>query len=557
MIRSKRKATYLAALFLIAVVIASSPLLVASEVGGEVSINIKGTGKGYVILSGETHLEGTGEFNGSCTLAANLESNVENGDVMKVRMKYLVNATVPEMFPTTTATASFGTTQPTLESLVMIIEASHETVAGKTTQKARISGYVRLSNDKDIKFNVTLAAEGSANESIVDINATVDIEKGALSEEDLSRLKLMIAFLTPEILNTQLEDANVTWVHINKLSANFSEVDGGGVITATSEILLTRPPANMTFKGMSAEAMEAFTELSKELSKLNSSSSLLLVLNVTRTTGEEGVVYSEGNINYTVEGDLEKVAELIHDFLVKLLKPKPGSGLDELVIMPSNASLKLNLECQNDRARLDLVFDGLKIKHSKLTGPEAENRIASVIVSMVEVCKLGLKPTVKVSTNIEGISNVSTDPAVMKAVVTTLHKASERENLPEPLKKIIAQIEAPETTTTATTTSTPTTTTTTPTTTSTTTATSTTTSPSPLTTTTTTTASPTTTATTTASPTATTAASTTETATTTTTETTPTTTTAPSAGIPTTTVIGVVIAVVVIAGVAAALLRKR
>lgn len=512
----RKRVAPLAAFLLVVVILASSILLVASEVSGEVSINIKGSGKGYVIVSGETHLEGTGEFNGSCEIVLALESDVKDSRVMELQTKFLVNVTAPEMFPAAAPTVSFGSAQPMLESLVMTFEGGHETVSGNTTQNMRVSGYVKLSNGKDIEFNATMTAKGAVNESIIDVNATVDIEEGTLSEEEISRLKLLTAFLTPEMLNTQLESANITWIHINELSMNFSEIDGGGVLTATSEMLVKRPPANITFSGVGSEALKALMDLSRELGKLNSSSSIWMIMNITRTTGEEGIFYSEGNISYTVEGDLEKVAELIHDFLVKLSNPEPGSGMDELVVLPSDASLSLNLICRDSKARLDFVFDGLKIKHSKLTGPEAESRIASIIVSMIEVLKLGIKPTVRVSTNIEGISNVSTDPVVMRSVIITLHKASEKENLPEPLKKMIAQIETPETTTTTTTTTTSVTTTT-----------------------------PTETTPTTASSTA------------TPTTTTPTTTTTPGAGIPTTTVIGIVIAVVVIAGVATVLLRKR
>ncbi len=544
MVRRKYYVLSVAALLLVVVVLSSSVVSFAEDVSGVVNINIKGTGEGYVIVSGDAHLESSKEFNASCVINLNVVSDVEDSKVLKVKASYLINVTAPNMFQSTAPAASFGATQPTLESLVIEIRGGHVTAGRRSRQNATFTGYVKLSNGKKIEFNAAFTSEGSVNESLVHINATVNIEKGALSEEDLNRLKLMIAFMTPEILNTQLENSNITWVHINELLMDFNEVDGGGVLTAYAEIVIKKPPVNITTKGISSEALEALEELSREAAKLNSTSSYWLIFNITRTKGEEGVFLSKGDMTLTNEGNLTRIAELLHDFIVKLAKPEPGSGLDELVLVPSDAVLKLSLVCRKSGAKLDLTFDGLKLKHAKLKGAEAESRIASILVSIVEILKTGMKPTIKVNTNIEGVSNVSTDTRVMKAVVATIYKASESTYVPEPIKTIISELPITETATTTETTTTTTSVTTAPATTSTTVVTTT-----AITTTTTTTVAsttvPSTTATTTATPSTTSPASTT------------TATTTPAPSFPTATVVGIAVALVAIAAVLAVVLRRR
>ena len=537
--RIERVVLLAAALSLVLVVLANSALVLAGEVSGEVSFNIRGTGEGYVIVDGDAQLEGAGEFNGSCNIVFTLETDVEDSKVMKLHSEYLINLTAPKMFPASTSatSSSFSSTQPTLESLVMTVRGGHEAIAGSITQDVSIIGYLTLSNNKSIEFDVKIITEGTVNESATRVNATVNIEEGALSEKDVSNLKFMTIFMTPEMLNSQLEQMNITWIHINNISVEFNEVDGGGILAVTAELLTEKPPANLTISGAGTEVTEALTALSKEISELNSSSDFQLVVNIARAKDDYGIFYSEGYVNYVVEGDLEKLAVLLHDFFVKSAKPESGSGIDELVIMPSDASANLQVLCEEGGARLKFSFKGLKIRHSELTGPEAESRISSIIVSIIEMFKQGLKPTVKVSTNIEGVSNVSVDPVVMRSLAITLQKASAEENIPEPIRGIIPKIELPTTTTPTVTIPTVATT------------------PTPTTTTPTTTSSPTTTPTTTTAPTPT--PTTTVPTTTLITTPTPTTTPAPSPGLPTTLIISAVIAVAIIAVVALLLLRKR
>jgi len=525
--------------FVLLTVLASSTLvLVASEVTGEISFNIKGGGEGFVIVDGSADLEGTSKFNGSCNAVFTLTTDVEDGKVMELHSELLVNLTAPGMFPESkSVTETFGSTQPGLEELVVVLEGKQKTVAGRGSQNLTISGHAVLSNNKTIEFNALVNSEGDFNKSTTRINATVDIEKGALSEEDLSKLKFMAAFMTPELLNSQLEHVNLTSIQVKELSMEFNEVDGGGKLSVNAVLEVERP-SNVTLTGADSETVKSLMELSKELSKMNSSSDFKMLLNMSKIEGGYGTLYIEGQFNQVVEGDLEKIAVLIHDFLVKSVKPEPGTGLDELVIMPSDMSVNLQASLEDGKANLKFTLKGLKIKHSELTGPEAESRVSSIIMTLVEVLKQGLKPSVKVSTNIEGVSNVTVDPVVIRALATTIQKASTEESIPEPIRDMISQIELPTTTTTTTAVTTSTTAATTTTT--------------PVSTTTPITTTPVQTTPTTTSP-----ATTPPSPTATTPTTTATTTPAPGPGISSTLVVGIVSAVVAVAVVAAIVWLKR
>ncbi|MCD6279103.1 MAG: hypothetical protein J7J11_05435, partial [Desulfurococcales archaeon] len=170
--------------FVLLTVLASSTLvLVASEVTGEISFNIKGGGEGFVIVDGSADLEGTSKFNGSCNAVFTLTTDVEDGKVMELHSELLVNLTAPGMFPESkSVTEIFGSTQPGLEELVVVLEGKQKTVAGRGSQNLTISGHAVLSNNKTIEFNALVNSEGDFNKSTTRINATVDIEKGALSE---------------------------------------------------------------------------------------------------------------------------------------------------------------------------------------------------------------------------------------------------------------------------------------------------------------------------------------------------------------------------------------
>ncbi len=412
----------------------------ASGIMGSLNVTVEGSGKGYVTADLNASIKSELGSNTSCYASVKSVNNVHlssNEDLWN--LNYVINLTSPAPKLPQNQGETLGSPSPKLNELNLTLKANQSAMNGEISGSTRIWGWVLLSNNGTVNYDVILMVNGTYNRTDVKFNATVDVGPGALTVEDMGRLKLVLAILSPEMLNSQLRKSNVTWIKVKNLHFTFTDEGNHTIIKGTGDVLLTAPPKNVTIKALKTPLMEDLMNISKALRQLNVKSYAEVRLNL-RNEEDRLEVFSTGFMRGALNGNASLLYDSINQALLDVGKETNASWLGELRILPSNTTFSAEVKCGGGLLTVNLRLGDLRLAHSQLRGMEGESRVASIIKSVTEVAAGVLEPNVTVNFRALNIPNVSADSNIMRSVVEMFIKARNSSEIPPQLKQLMGDL---------------------------------------------------------------------------------------------------------------------
>ena len=286
-----------------------------------------------------------------------------------------------------------------------------------------------------LEFNLDLNSSGDVNNTTVNLYANITIPLNMTGEETAKQLVMMSAFLTERTVNLYLEQLNMTFIKFKTLQieANIDKKKGMVYLNAkavfyinSTEALLYRekyggappiPGANVTTSGpASLPPIQTPFNPSKET---NTSSSLNVTIKTIDNKLEVKAVF-HGNST----GDFEKAAKEAHEEIIKTLKESNASippGLDEIYLAPNPSKIYVNIDGTNPgKINVNIVAEGIRLKHANLTGAEAQKRVASILLGYLAAIQSYLPSTINLNVELNNVAGAEPDNNVKEKAASYL-----------------------------------------------------------------------------------------------------------------------------------------
>ncbi len=286
-----------------------------------------------------------------------------------------------------------------------------------------------------LEFNVDLNSSGDANNTTVNLYANITIPLNMTGEETANQLVMMSAFLTERTVNLYLEQLNMTFIKFKTLQieANIDRKKGMVYLNAkavfyinSTEALLYRekyggappiPGANVTTSGpASLPPIQTLFNPSKET---NTSSSLNVTIKTIDNKLDVKAVF-HGNST----GDFEKAAKEAHEEIIKTLKESNASippGLDEIYLAPNPSKIYVDIDGTNPgKVNINIVAEGIRLKHANLTGTEAQKRVASILLGYLAAIQSYLPSTINLNVELNNVAGAEPDNNVKEKAASYL-----------------------------------------------------------------------------------------------------------------------------------------
>ncbi len=298
-----------------------------------------------------------------------------------------------------------------------------------------------------LDFNVELNSSGDVNNTTVDLSANITIPIDMIGEDAAKQLVMMSAFLTERTVNLYLEQLNMTFIKFKTLqiTTNIDKQENTVYINAKAvfyvngtEALVYREKygttpmigANMTATPPSIPPIQTPFNPSRET---NVSAKLeATIKTIENQLKLNAIFHSE------TTGDLEKAAEESHKELVKMIKEANGSlppGLDEIYLVPSPGRFNLVIDTvKPGQVNINIVAEGIRLKHVNLTGSEAQRRTAAIVLGYLAAIQSYLPPTISMNIKINNIEKVEPDAKIKEEASNYLGSFMQGIPLPLPVQ---------------------------------------------------------------------------------------------------------------------------